>query len=130
MVDAFPLVDNCSHACTGMRSNREAVMNDHDRPATETTTSSPVWRALGAAGLAVGVLGIAVGLGGLVWLHTSSYSHAASRTDTSLAVSVAGTGVAQEFLHAPASWPSVPRAEDVFAGQASVPADDVPAPTF
>ena len=105
-------------------------MNDHDRPATETRTTSPVWRALGAAGLAVGTLGIAVGLGGLVWLHTSSYSHAASGTDAPIVVSVAETGVSQEFLHAPASWPSVPRAEDVFAGQASVPAEDVPAPTF
>ena len=113
-----------------MQATREAIMNDQERPGTESTTTTPLWRALAAAGFALGTLGIVAGLGGMVWLHTSSVSHAAGGNDASAAAPTAATGENHPFLHAPASWPSVPRAEDVFANQPGAPVDDVPAPSF
>jgi Tfp pilus assembly protein PilV len=130
MVDACRGADNASHACAVMQTTREMIMTDQVQPNTEVTTKVHVLRAFAAASLAVGAIGIVVGFGGMVWLHTSSVSHAASGASVTGVESTVAAGEVQGFLHAPASWPSVPRAEDVFANHSSAPVDVAPAPSL
>lgn len=96
----------------------------------QTTTGTRVFHVIAMAVFLVGIIGIVAGLGGMVWLKTSSISHAAGVGNTSAVEPIAPTPESQAPLDTQASWPSVPRAEQVFANQPNTPTDDPPAPTF
>jgi hypothetical protein len=106
------------------------IMNDQGEPGTEHTMIARGIRALGIVGLALGAIGIFTGIGGMLWLQTSSFSHAASSAATTGAQPFAAAATSEEFLHAPATDTGVPSAAQVFAGRPQVSDDDPPAPTF
>lgn len=106
-------------------------MRGQEQPGTERTLIARGIRAFGIVGLALGAIGIATGIGGLIWLQTSSFSHAANSPGATGAQSFVATTTSEEFLHAPATDTGVPSASQVFAGRPQVSDDDAPpAPTF
>ena len=131
MATACRCDNNVLDADALMRTTWEMIMNDQEQPGTERTMIARGIRALGIVGLALGAIGIATGIGGLIWLQTSSFSHAANSTGATGAQSFAAATTSEEFLHAPATDTGVPSASQVFAGRPQMSDDDAPpAPTF
>ena len=105
-------------------------MKDQVKPGTGSTMRLRAGRVLATVGFALGAAGICIGLGGLVWIQNSSYSHAASNAGIAGAPTSGTTSNSQETLEAPANSFGVPRAEDAFAKQPGLQADNEPTPSF